>query len=734
MRRLGFLCGITVAVVLTSCLADDSPTGAVSGGRDLVAAATVAGVPDCGFEDGAACPLIGTEPRCDRGLVHVGAVPPLFLGGFCINDTRHLVGPASRGTWVDWALANQRTLAVDEPLNWVMFLSTHNAFNNIADGETLDPNQVWSMSDQLDLGSRFLWLDLHWVAGRVRLCHAKDWEVGPELHLGCGPGDRELGFALQEIRKWLDANPDEVVVIDFEAYVEGQTTPVANALDTFFGSKLFRVADRSTTAYWPSRRELRAMGKQVIVGARGESFGGTVHKDGYLLGRTDLRYIKHFDVERTSGIVTSCFGGNDPRERILQTDQFFRVIGEDRTTLSLSFPESHDFHVGTVGPSDVANIAACGVRFISLDMIGAMFPTLHPAIATEVGKLLLVPNRVPLQDRRPSAVWSWTEGDRGSQGDAALLRVGTGRWSSVATSQRHRFACARPRSETTVDRRPVNTWTDSLGTSWRVTTRAGAWSEGGRACLEEFGAEGYVFSVPVHGLMNGHLRLAAGSGDDVWMNYNDIEDEGAWVINHRPVARAGSDQTVECTGHHGTPVTLDGTGSTDADHHAITYEWRGPFGTVTGARPSVTLPLGRHEITLLTEDAFGGVSTDIVIVEVVDRTPPVIHSATPTPSTLWSPNHKMNVVTVKVDVTDICDAAPTCRIVSIASNEPTNANGDGNTEPDWRITGALTAELRAERAGPNGGRVYTIVVQCTDASGNAASRAVLVTVSHDNGG
>jgi hypothetical protein len=116
----------------------------------------------------------------------------LFLNGtplnttddVCLNDQRHLVGAGFRDSWLDWALGNQRTLAIDEPINWVQHLSTHNANNNIADGETLDPNQVWSMSDQLDLGSRFLWLDLHWVAGQARLCHAHVVEKGPEFHVG----------------------------------------------------------------------------------------------------------------------------------------------------------------------------------------------------------------------------------------------------------------------------------------------------------------------------------------------------------------------------------------------------------------------------------------------------------------------------------------------------------------------------------------------------------------------
>ena len=47
------------------------------------------------------------------------------------------------------------------------------------------------------------------------------------------------------------------------------------------------------------------------------------------------------------------------------------------------------------------------------------------------------------------------------------------------------------------------------------------------------------------------------------------------------------------------------------------------------------------------------------------------------------------------------------------------------------ITGALTANLRAERAGPGDGRVYTLTVQCTDQSHNSATATTTVQVPHD---
>jgi HlyD family secretion protein len=204
-------------------------------------------------------------------------------------------------------------------------------------------------------------------------------------------------------------------------------------------------------------------------------------------------------------------------------------------------------------------------------------------------------------------------------------------------------------------------------------------------------------------------------------------------INQLPTANAGADQTVECTGLAGTSVALNGSGSSDPDKDPLTYTWTGSFGTVNGATPTVTLPMGANTITLTVSDGKGGTASDTVIVKVVDTTPPVIQSVAAKPSALWPPNHKMVPATVTVSAKDLCSATTTCKIVAVKSNEPINGTGDGDTAPDWQITGNLTVNLRAERAGSGSGRIYTITVQCTDASGNSSTKDVAVTVPHDQG-
>jgi hypothetical protein len=122
---------------------------------------------------------------------------------------------------------------------------------------------------------------------------------------------------------------------------------------------------------------------------------------------------------------------------------------------------------------------------------------------------------------------------------------------------------------------------------------------------------------------------------------------------------------------------------------------------------------------------------DVLATGMLETTPPTISALTATPDVLFPPNHKMVPITLAVTVTDNCDAAVanSCHIVSILSSEPVTAPGD-QTAPDWETTGALTANLRAERSGAGVGRAYTVTIQCTDNAGNSATRAVKVAVPH----
>jgi hypothetical protein len=219
----------------------------------------------------------------------------------------------------------------------------------------------------------------------------------------------------------------------------------------------------------------------------------------------------------------------------------------------------------------------------------------------------------------------------------------------------------------------------------------------------------------------------------------DIDDatgiDSAHVIpNSPPVADAGDDRTIEQATLAGTEVPLDGSGSYDLDNNIVSYEWyEGEVLLGSGEIIQYTFQLGTHAVTLVVTDAYGETDEDEVVIIVTDETPPTIGSLTASPDVLWAPNHKMVEVTIGAVTSDICDADPVSRIISVTSNEPVNDIGDGNTEPDWEITGDLTVDLRAERAGPLTSRIYTITVECTDFSGNTTTSTVTVTVPHDQG-
>jgi len=198
------------------------------------------------------------------------------------------------------------------------------------------------------------------------------------------------------------------------------------------------------------------------------------------------------------------------------------------------------------------------------------------------------------------------------------------------------------------------------------------------------------------------------------------------LANNAPLAFAGHDalyRTQGCTAR----VFLNGA-ARDDDGDPLTFTWSGDFGTASGASAVVSLPGGRHTITLTVTDGRGGVATDTVDVSVTDVDAPAIAGATATPNVIGPPNHQMVPVSVAVSIADGCGAYTTCRIVGVSSSDPVNGVGDGDTAPDWEITGPLSLRLRAERSASGPGRTYTVTVECVDGSGLTSRTSVAVMV------
>ncbi|HEY3175837.1 MAG TPA: metallophosphoesterase family protein [Candidatus Polarisedimenticolia bacterium] len=216
---------------------------------------------------------------------------------------------------------------------------------------------------------------------------------------------------------------------------------------------------------------------------------------------------------------------------------------------------------------------------------------------------------------------------------------------------------------------------------------------------------------------------------------------------HPPRAVAAVAPRVECVSPSGAMVTLDGSASTDEDSapgaatDIVEYRWMEDFGQPaerllgTGERLDVTLPLGSHAITLEVIDSGGDADTDQVDTSVVDTTPPEM-ALTVRPETLWPPNGRMVRVSASVAAQDLCGDVEVV-LESIASSDASESPVPQGRRggPDIRGAGIgsfdLDFELRAERAGPETSRVYTITYTAADRSGNQAATSALVTVPHD---
>jgi|GEM_PF-1784339 len=224
--------------------------------------------------------------------------------------------------------------------------------------------------------------------------------------------------------------------------------------------------------------------------------------------------------------------------------------------------------------------------------------------------------------------------------------------------------------------------------------------------------------------------------DDIPYDNYQVAVVAGFTPNQPPVADAGGSYS----GKVGTSVILDAGNSHDPGGNIVLYEWDWENDGIFDE--STTQPTNTHtwdqsydgNVRLRVTDEEGFIEIDCAPVKVAGSDPsaPDI-TLSARPNTLWPPNHKMAPVSVHVHFSEPHNPEPACHITSVTSSEPEDGSGDGHTAPDWKITGDLTVNLRAERSGGGDGRIYTIKVECTDASGNTAAGTTEVTVPHDQG-
>jgi len=208
---------------------------------------------------------------------------------------------------------------------------------------------------------------------------------------------------------------------------------------------------------------------------------------------------------------------------------------------------------------------------------------------------------------------------------------------------------------------------------------------------------------------------------DTFGQYAEAITKVSVVDTTAPTVTAPPAVEVECTGD-GQAVTLGNATATDVCDASP---------AITNDAPPLFFVGPATTVTWTATDKSRNSGTATQTVKVVDTKPPVL-TVTLSPTVLWPPNHKLVPITATITVKDKCDPHPTVKLVSITSNEPDNGLGDGDTTGDIQGAALQTDDreflLRSERSGPGGGRVYTVIYEARDASGNTTRKEATVTV------
>jgi len=183
-------------------------------------------------------------------------------------------------------------------------------------------------------------------------------------------------------------------------------------------------------------------------------------------------------------------------------------------------------------------------------------------------------------------------------------------------------------------------------------------------------------------------------------------------VNQAPVADAGPDQLVTDTDESGSEsVTLDGSGSADADGTISSYVWKENSSQIaTGSGPSVSLNVGTHTIELTVTDDDSATDTDTVVITVND--PPTADAGS------------------DQTVTDTDENG----------SESVTLDGSGSSDSDGSIVSYVWMESTSQIATGSGPSVtlivgvHTIDLTVTDDDGATDADTVIVTVNEPSAG
>jgi hypothetical protein len=395
---------------------------------------------------------------------------------------------AYQRSWVHRALALQSTLDDAVPLTEALLPHTHNTFNSSAYDPTLtnqDPNQPYSITDQLNMDVREIELDVHWVPSPYgtpetggywpTLCHGNT--QGP-VHVGCSV-DRPLQDGLAEVAAWMTAHPSEFVLLYLENQLgdSAEAHRIAGALvQRYLGGFALPVPaaapcqamdwTRSTTSIEATGARLVIVGNCAPSVAGGTGWGAFVHERGPQWDESGDP-TTYADPGSTQCATDAARVGTRFRRYFEDSTWVAATAGSNPVTSSLG-------GTSTISRDATARMVRCGVNIVGFDQL------------------------TPEDPRLAALVWSWAPDQPAAGAHGCAYQGGDTRWQLDTDCGTKRVAACV-----------------SASGAWSVTTRPVQWAQAPRACATSF--PGSTFAAPPNGLRNAQLAGAARS-TQVWVD------------------------------------------------------------------------------------------------------------------------------------------------------------------------------------------------------------------------
>lgn len=413
---------------------------------------------------------------------------------------------AFKHSWTAAALKLQDKIDLNTPFNQATILGTHNSYNaqeyQIPFLRYNDPNQLLSIYHQLEMGIRSVEFDAHWAMGRNRehdilLCHS-----GSE-HDACSTFDRPIREGLEELKTWLEENPNEIVLLYIERHVDGHEPRLASEIEKYLGSFIYKPSllrkdpHSKNCVALPgdlTKAKILQAGKQLLIVTKGcdanphhkeeNQFPENWNDYGFAgIGPIPAKPFTFID-----GKIDQFTPSPDCAKSLFAADRhhvsMWRIFEDQRPSTN-----PLDKHIED---ADMAPMMLCNINWQSFDML---------KIA---------------DSRLSAAIWSWAINyPKNDNGHCAFYELGEGIKNTSCEDNVFSYVCL-----------------DSASQQFKILNQSGLWKEGEKAC--QSADTNLHFATPVNGKQMGEIKslMTAKGLTQVWLNYKTNEQNN-WVANEQ---------------------------------------------------------------------------------------------------------------------------------------------------------------------------------------------------------